>query len=171
MESGKPDPHAQSRSDGGFTVIEALVALALSVLVFGFLTASVLGALRVSRENRFQQVAVGIAMSHVEIARSLEWDEMAMSSVEDGSPLVDAGATYLVASMAGLDADEALVVDSGGAVAPVLTEDVDGAQFVVWSHVSEAGDLRRFFVHVGWDIAGERRGFQTSSLVSEVSAR
>jgi hypothetical protein len=159
-------------TDDGFTVIEAAVALALSILVFTALTTSVTAALNGSRSNRYHQIATGVAMSHIEMARSLEWEEVAMPYVDPDSPVLDVGGNSIDGGAVGVPTDEILVVDAAyGAVGPTTWEVVDGITYTVWSHVTEVGDLRRVVVVVSWDIGDSTRVFQSSTLVSEVSAR
>jgi hypothetical protein len=159
-------------NEDGFTVIEAAVALALSILVFTALTTSVTAALNGSNENRYQQLATGIVMSHLEIARSLEWDEVAMSHVDPGSPVLDSTGGSLRGVAVDLAVDEMLVVDGAeGLVFPRTEEVADGVGYTVWSHVTAVGDLRRVVVVVTWNVGATTRVLQGSTLVSEVSSR
>jgi hypothetical protein len=160
-----------SRNENGFTLVEAAVAAFLVVVFFMAFASSVDIASDNSRANRFNQQATVLASAEVDYARVLLWEELAMSGVEAAQPMLDESRTHLLASEAGLAADEALMVDSEGSVDPVSIHTTDGQDYTVWHYVTDAGDsLKRLVVLVVWHVEGTQHTFQTSTLISEVTA-
>jgi prepilin-type N-terminal cleavage/methylation domain-containing protein len=154
----------------GFTLVELLVAMFIVVVLFLGFGRALAGALQTSRDNRLAQEATGIATQYVELARSLAWVELGLSSIDATAPLVAVSGVDLDGAAVGLEADEPLVYTVDGLVAPRVVEVVDETPFTVWSYVSEYGDLRRVVVEVAWSNDAGARTFRTSTLVSEVTA-
>jgi len=167
----QPAGAPMSRTESGFTLVEAAVAAFLVVVFFLAFASSVDIAADNSRSNRFSQQATALASAEVDYARVLSWDELAMTAVDDAQPMLNAAKTHLLAAQAGLAADEPLVVDSGGIVAPKAVHTHDGQDYTVWRYVTDAGsDLRRLVVLVVWDNEGNEQTFQTSTMISQVTA-
>lgn len=156
------------RSDGGFTLVESLVAMLLVVLFFVTFTFTVLGALRGSRTTRLAQTATAVVTEHLESARGLAWHELAMPYVDGTAPMIDGGTGTLLAAEAGMADDEQLVVSEWGIVTPSVTEVADGVEYTVWSFVSDAPDgMRRVTVLANWESSGSERSFKSSTLIAE----
>ncbi len=158
-------------NERGFTIVEGLVALVLAVILFVALGASLNASFRSGREARIQEQATQLSIEGVETARSMTWDEVAMSTVEAGDPRV--AGSNLKASAADLPGNEALVIDaSAGLIDPRRIETLDGQEFVVWQYVTEVdADLRRVVVIVNWSAGGTEREHHTSSLFSRARSR
>ena len=158
--------------DDGFTLVETVMAgLVVVLLVAGF-GLSMRTAFVGSHENHAAQEATALAQEQIEVARSLDWDELALSSVSDDAPLIDAATATLLATEAGLDADELLHVDPAGLLPPMSVEVVDHVSYIVWQYVSTTPDgLRRVIALVQWESEGAMADYRTSTLISEVSTR
>lgn len=159
------------RSDGGFTVAEAAVAMLLVALVFLGFSTSLMSSLRASRDNRFRQTGTAVVVEYLEAGRSLRWDEVAMPYVDDAAPMVSADGISLVGDEAGLDSDETLLVSSGGLVFPMNVEASDDTYYTVWSYVTLGPrGMRRLVVLAEWEFEGGPRHFQSSTLIAEAAS-
>lgn len=166
--------HVASRDahDDGFTLIEALVAALVAVVILVAFAGAMTSAMRASRLTHSDQSATAIATEHLEFARSLEWEELAMTSVHVDAPHVDASGTVLVGAEVGLAGNEALVVSASGGMAPLIEEGVDTNLFTVWRYVTEVDNgLRRVVVEVTWQIGEATYTHQATTLIAEVSTR
>ncbi len=161
---------AVGSDEQGFTLVELLVAMFLVVVLFLAFGRALGGALQTSRDNRLAQQGTAIAMESIEYGRSLRWDELAMSEVNTSAALLTEAHDALSGTALGLGADEVLVVDEAGLVAPKTTVTVDATEYSTWMYVAESGSLRRLVVEVIWFVEDEPRDFRTSTLISEVSA-
>jgi type II secretory pathway pseudopilin PulG len=149
-------------SEGGFTIVEALVALALVAVLFVGLSATLLTAVRHQRQVRLHQQAAAIALDYIEVARSASWTELELSSAPDVTiPHHTAG--NIDGAFFDIGANEPLVVDPGvytpddpdpGMIDPgyATSETVNGVVFHVYQYVTEVeADLRRVTVLVEWN--------------------
>jgi hypothetical protein len=157
--------------DGGFTLLELMVAFAVAALVVIAVGASMRGALGSSRGNRLRSEAVGIAMETIEFGRSLDWEQLALPAVDPDAPLIDPDAGVLLASASGVGEDEALKICPTGAIPPRTITSVQGTDFTTWAFVTQpTPSLRRLFVLVTWDIEGTPQSHDTSTVISTVTA-
>ena len=158
--------------DAGFTLLEAVVATFVVILLFAGFGRAMGASFGGAMGNRAAQEATAVAVSHLEFARSLAWDEIAMPHVPTGTPMVDRATYHLVGAEADLPTDEALVVDGGGLLAPMAVESVDGTSYTVWTIVSSVGPgLRRVVVLVVWEVEGAVTNYRTSTLIAEAATR
>lgn len=161
----------RTRPDAGFTLIEAVVATFVVILLFTGFGRAMDAAFDGSAENAAAQEATAIAVEQMEFVRSLTWPEIAMTGVPTDMPMVNRQTMQLLAAEADLDEDESLVTGEGALVAPFAVETVDHTTYSVWSYVSAAGGLRRLVVLVTWEVDGVVTTYRTSTLISEVSTR
>lgn len=161
------------RVDEGFTLIEVSVA-ALLVVAFALGIATSFGAaFGVARGNILRQQATTVVNQEIEYARSLDWTQLAMASIDPDAPMLDSTDTKLLGSEAGFATDETLVVfASTGFVTPHRTHTIDGATYEAWRYVthSTAGS-RRFVVLVTWSDEGTAESLLSATQISEASAR
>jgi hypothetical protein len=165
--------HRTTGRDGerGFTLVETLVASFIAILLFVAFSMSLRQACVESRDTRFRQEATSIAVEYVESARSLEWSELAMTTIYPSAPWVDGGGTLLVAADAGIPVDEELLVLTSGLVHPLEVESVQDVTFDIWSYVTTTPDLnRRYVVLIQWDVDGTQHQLHMSTVISEVAA-
>lgn len=163
---------SQARTSGedGFTLIELSVAMMIAVIIMVAASSTLRGALTGSRMNRFRQEATAVAMATFEHARSLEWDQLALSGVDPDDPWIVDGT--LPASTSGLLEDEPILTCSTGVLAPVTSETVGQVSFTTRTYVTRVSEtLRRVYVLVSWDLEGNPFQYRSDTLVSVVSAR
>jgi type II secretory pathway pseudopilin PulG len=165
-------PARARRDDDGFTLIEALVSSIIAIVIIAAFAGSMTSAFRGARLTHANQSATALGVEHLEFARSLSWEEIAMPYVPAESPHTGGGGTVLLAGEAGLPADETLVVSESGAIAPLLDEGVDTTDYTVWQYVTDAGDgLRRVLVILTWEHGDATFSHRASTLISEVTTR
>jgi hypothetical protein len=147
--------------------VALFLAVVLTVAVAGTLRAALDG----SRSNRLRQSATAVAMERFEYARSLGWDELALSGVDGAAPLIDSAGGMLLASETGLGGDEPLLECATGLLAPRVTTTMDGVAYTVWTYVTTVSDaLRRVVVLVTWPSEGGTATHRSDTVVSIVSA-
>ena len=163
-----------ARSDGGFTLVEVLVAMVIGVILIVGLTLTLTSSLRSVNQNRTVEQATAIAIEQVEFARSLAWDELLMDTPATGDPRVapSAPSGKLLGTEVGLPSNEPLVIDTANGRVPYETlETLDTQDFAIHNYVTEAGtDLRRLVVVVDWTVGGTTRSHQATTLIAEVAA-
>lgn len=158
--------------DDGFSLVEAVMASFVVVLLFAGFGKTMSVAFDGSADNAAAQEATALAVEQTEFVRSLEWDEIALPYAPEQAPMVDDESGRVRADEANLDQDEDLYVDPNGLVYPYTTETVDRVAYTVRSYVTSAdGGLRRLIVLVTWEVDGVVSTYKTSTLISEVSTR
>ncbi|HUG74693.1 MAG TPA: prepilin-type N-terminal cleavage/methylation domain-containing protein [Acidimicrobiia bacterium] len=165
-------PARSLRDDDGFTLIEALVASIIAIIIMAAFAGSMTSAFRGSRLTHANQSATALGVEHLEFARSLSWDALAMTHVPAESPHTGSGGTVLTAHAGGLTADEVLVVSASGAIQPLLYQGVGTTDYTVWQYVTDAGlGLRRVVVIITWQHGDATFTHRAATLISEVSTR
>jgi len=155
-------------AEHGFTIVESLVSMMLVSLFFMAFSVSVVGALRGSRNTRLTQAATVVVTEHLEAVRGLAWLEVAMTGVDPVAPMLDDDGLVLLASEAGLEADEALVVSAYGIINPKVVEVVEGTEYTVWTYVTSAPrGLLRVTVLATWQYTDDPKTFRSSTLMAE----
>jgi type II secretory pathway pseudopilin PulG len=158
--------------DSGFSIIEALVAASILLVIFAGFGTTLGGAFNGAHDNDVAQEATSLAVEQIEYARSLTWDGVAMTALAPGAPAMDQTQGILLAEEADLEADESLIVDEGGWISPNEIETIDGQSFTIWRYVSDAGGgIRRFLVIIEWNLDGVVSYHRNSTLISEASTR
>lgn len=158
--------------DDGFSLIEAVMASFVVVLLFAGFGKSMSAAFSGSHDNAAAQEATALAVEQMEYVRSLQWDEIAMPYAPEAAPMVDGETGRLRADEANIAEDEDLYVDENGLVHPESTETVDRTAYTIRRYVSSTdGGLRRVIVLISWEVEGVVSTYRTSTLVSEVSTR
>jgi type II secretory pathway pseudopilin PulG len=161
---------AKFRCDTGFTLVEAIVAMFVAVILFSVLGTVLAASALQAREARHQEEATQLSIEGIEVVRALPWAELAMVAVEPGDTRVSGG--QLLATAADLPADETLVVDgTDGSVQAKYSVTIDSFTFDVWTYVTEVQpELRRAVVFVTWSSRGGVRSHHTTALISELRA-
>lgn len=172
-QRARREHHAGVRCDDGFSLIEAVVASFIVVLVFAGFGRGLGVAYLGSKDNAAAQEATAIGVEQLEFARSLAFGQIAMSGVDDQAPFIDPLAETLLGAEVGLGADESLVVEAGiGVISPTETASVDEVTYSVWRYVSAAPQgLKRVLVLIEWSERGEVLSHRTSTLISEAATR
>ncbi|MDY7104545.1 MAG: prepilin-type N-terminal cleavage/methylation domain-containing protein [Actinomycetota bacterium] len=157
---GFPSPgRGRPGRDGGVTIIEMMVAIAImSVCVLG-LTRAATSAGRVSQVAEQRRVAADIAASEIERAWALPYDRLAVAGTVAGPVLdgVTSTADGLLGSVAGElgTGDLEAVVDVAGLVVPRSTERRSGISYEVERLVARADptEPKLVVVVVSWESA------------------
>jgi hypothetical protein len=156
----------------GFTLVEAIMASFVVVILFAGFGRTMGAAFKGSVTNAHTQEATAIAVEQLEFARSLEWQFVAMSSVDESAPMVNGETGRLSAEPNHLESEEEFFVDEDGLIVPYNTETVDGTSYTIWSYVTHVDDgLRRLVYLIQWEVEGDVSTYQTATLISEVSTR
>jgi len=159
------------RREASFSLIELAVAGLLAVLLVAAIGGTLHAVLGSSRDSRLHQEATAITVERVEQVRALAWDSLALTAIDLNAPLIDPATGSLLGSEAGLPGDEALLVCEGGAVTPKSVKTAGGVTFTSWTYVTRlTADLRRVLVMVEWESDGAPASFQSSTVISDVSA-
>ncbi len=167
----KPIRSTALRGDRGFGLVELSVAMLLAVSLMLVFSGTLRGALTGSRENRFRQEATGIALERLELARSLGWEQLAMSEIDVTAPLIDAEQQLLLGDAVDLAADETLRTCVTGTLEPKVDYAFQDTIFTTWTYVTQMTDtLRRIYVLVEWNGESGMRSYRTSTIISTVSA-
>lgn len=156
------------RHDGGFTLIEAAVALLIATFIFVALGQTIATALRASEARRLEQQADALIAEVIEDVREFEYADLALDSGDATLlPLTtfDAGA-----------GPEPLIVETGGGLNPqVSTETFNTITFTLTRYVTwvdddpldtSTEDYKRMTVVASWDHRGSIRSEQRDTLVS-----
>ncbi|MEK7251651.1 MAG: hypothetical protein AAB198_00150 [Actinomycetota bacterium] len=164
--------HRVYRGDGGFTIVESLVASVVAIMIITAVGSAMAASFRGSRVNAVAQEATALAVERLEFGRSLTWNEIAMSAIVAGAPMLSSDGLHLDGASAGVPSDEALVVDPGGLVPAQSTESVDTTTYSIWQYVTDAGGgLRRLVALVVWSVDGASYSYQASTLIAEAATR
>jgi prepilin-type N-terminal cleavage/methylation domain-containing protein len=162
--------------DGGFSLIESVVALAIASVVFTALAAAMISSLKATVYARQAQQASDVVQQSMEQLRAMGFDALVMRSTDLGvnDPLPLAACTCFdpthdVASGA---ATEPLVVGSSGSVSPhEATVTVNSTVYTLRSYVTRPADstgvgYKRITVVGTWSSLGQAHMRLLSSLVS-----
>jgi prepilin-type N-terminal cleavage/methylation domain-containing protein len=154
-------------ADDGFTLVESVVAVVITVILFLLFATALSLSFRQSRDTRSQEQATLLGIEGLELARGLAWEEMAMTATAAGDTRVGGG--QLLAAAVGLPANEDLVLDAtSGAIAPTRAESLDEQAFTIFQYVTEVEPgLRRVVIVVSWEDGDRARENHLSSLVAE----
>lgn len=160
---------SKTSPEAGFSLVEAAVALFISVLLFTMLGLALGVGFRSAHDSRVDQQGTSLAVEYVELSRSYSWDELAMTASIAGDPrLIDTPEKLRADAMGIAPPNEVLVISPSGLVAPMLTETVDDTDFTVWQYVTQIdSELKRYVVFVTWEGAAGTREHHTSTVVAE----
>ncbi len=158
-------------NERGFSLVELAVAGLLAAMLVAAIAGTMKAAIGTSRASRLHQEATAIMVERMEQARALPWDTLALAAIDATAPLIDPGAGALLGAEAGLPGDEELLVCEGGAVPAKSVKTAGGVTFTSWAYVTRLStDLRRLVVMVEWESGGVPATFQSSTVISDVSA-
>jgi hypothetical protein len=123
-----------------------------------------------ARDNRFHQDAVAVALTELEAARAVTWEELALTEVDATAPLLAASGVAVDGAALGLTSDEGLVVNGAGVVEPRSDLIVEGVPYTVWRYVSLPDrDSRRMTIEITWTDDGRDHSFLTSTLLTDAT--
>ncbi|MBT8164040.1 MAG: type II secretion system protein [Acidimicrobiia bacterium] len=158
------------RRDGGFTLIEAAVALLIATFIFVALGQTIATALRASGERRLEQQASALTAEVAEAVRSMTFEQVALlPSTSDPTRLP--GTTFDPGTGA-----EVIVEDSAAGIsAQVTTETFNTVTYTLTRYItwvdddpldSKAQDYKRLTVVANWDSGGQARAEELETLIA-----
>lgn len=161
------------RNEDGFSLMESVVAMVITLIIFSGVGVSLGAAMRHQHDVRLQQQATALAIQELEVLRGFgTWEELLLMSAPPGSDPFVTGGGELDANAVGIAANEPFEVDAtNGLVAyqDLAFETYDGQDFDVYRYVSLADtDLRRLIVVVEWTSSGVTRQEVASTLKAEL---
>jgi type II secretory pathway pseudopilin PulG len=162
------------RRDGGFTLIEASVALLIAAFIFVALGQTIAWALRSAEERRLEQQAAALTAEVVEAVRDLEFEQVAL--LPPGSdPSRLPASTYDPGT-----GPEPIIEDSLAAIpSQVTTENFNSVTYTLTRYVTwvddnpldtETEDYRRLTVVAEWQSRGLKRTEELQTFVARQSA-
>ncbi len=163
--------------DGGFTLVEAVVALFVLGIVFTAMAAAAMGSLRASMNSRAEQQAIDFATEAVEQARQADYYSLGHDATDvaaDTAYVTSCGSTWCFNPG---DGSEQLIIAAGGSINPhttVVSSTVNnGVNFQVSTFVTKpagsTADYKRVTVVTRWNIGSLQRERRSSSLVTATS--
>ena len=158
-------------AQGGFTLVEAAVALLVAVLTVVGAATVLAAAFDRSHENRLRQEATALGVSVMEELRGYSYDDLATTEgqITPSDPHVDP-ARRLLLPPDGTVVEDLATVPSAGIEPYRTTETLDSVHyFTVSRYVSQADtSLKRIVIWVEWSWAGRDFEFSTTSLVGDI---
>lgn len=164
-------------AEGGFTIIEASIAMLVVALMFTALSAGLISGLRATRDARLYQQATSHGEEAVEAARDLQYDALVMQSADlSGDPRIQSGPKFDPDQSGPLVAEPVVASSSGGSIAPHITTEVVGnttfttSRYVTWVDDGIQGgpaqSYKRMVVMIEWQVGGRKNSYVTSSFIA-----
>lgn len=145
--------------DSGFTLVELVVAMVVTLVVMTALLAFVVQSLRTVALAKQRQTSTGLATQALERLRALPYETVTTASgapAPSGNPNLTGASPVLFRPAAVAGVEEELIVN---AVSPLLTpQSVEGVDYQVWQYVTKQPAL-----------AGEQQTFNLTAIVSWTS--
>jgi prepilin-type N-terminal cleavage/methylation domain-containing protein len=169
------------RRDDGFTLIEVIVALGISAVIFSAMLAAGIAGVRASVVARQNQQSVDVLNRLVEETRAVSYANVAMvpSDLSVGDSAIVTGSTPKY-SVPGIGT-EVVWVDATGSINPhvATTTTANGVQYTTKTYVTvpdgyvldTAGqpNAKRLTIVVEWDSFGNTRSRTISTLMTETA--
>jgi type II secretory pathway pseudopilin PulG len=171
----------QPSSEGGFTIIEASIAMLLVAMMFTALSAGLMSGLRATRDARLFQQATSMGEEAVEAARDLAYDKLVMQTSDlSGDPRVEPGPPmkFDPDGSGSLLAEPLVAVTTAGAesiVPHITTETVvnttfTSSRYVTWVDDAVQGgpaqSYKRMVVIIEWQVGDKTNRYVTSSFIA-----
>lgn len=174
-------PDRLTGGDDGFSLVEAIVALAIATAVFTALAFALIGGAKSSLLSQQNQQAGDVLNKAVESARALPYQTLAMQPADLDAGEVSGPSRAPVLSVGSYNPGddtttgtlEPLVTDLHGALAPHVTQETqNGGTFTIRRYVTVPADAsgavyKRLTVVVTWNGLGKERKRTYSTLVAE----
>lgn len=163
--------------EGGFTIIEASIAMLVVALMFTALSAGLISGLRATRDARLYQQATSLGEEAVEAARDLPYDILVMQTSDlTGDPRIEAGPKFDPDQSGSLVAEPVVASSSGAAIVPhISTETVGNTTFTTSRYVTWVDDTiqggpaqsyKRMVVIIEWQMGNRTNSYTTSSFIA-----
>ena len=162
--------HRIDRRDGGFTLIEASVALLIAAFIFVALGQTIATALRAAEERRLEQQAAALTAEVVEVVRGLGYDEVALLPPASDPSRVP-GTTF----DPGTGAEVVIEDPAAGITSQVTTETFNTITYTLTRYVtwvdddpldSSFEDYKRLTVIAEWTTRGRNRTEELETLIA-----
>lgn len=162
---------------GGFTIVEASVAMLLVAMMFTALSAGLMGGLRATRDARLYQQATSMGEEAVEAARDLPYDTLVMQTSDlAGDPRIETGPKFDPDRSGPLVAEPIVASSSGGSIIPhITTETVINTTFTKSRYVTWVDDAiqggpaqsyKRMVVIIEWQMGNRTNSYGTSAFIA-----
>ena len=163
--------------EGGFTLIEASIAMLVAAMMFTALSAGLMGGLKAVRDARLFQQATAVGEEAVEAARNLQYEKLSMQTSDlSGDPRIQAGSTFDPDGSGVLLAEPVVATASGATIVPHITTQTLGnttyttSRYVTWvDDVLQGGpgqSYKRMVVIVEWPAGSTTNTYRTSSFIA-----
>ena len=163
--------------DGGFTIIEASIAMLVVAMMFTALSAGLISGLRATRDARLFQQATSMGQEAVEAARDLSYDALVMQTSDlAGDPRIGPGPKFDPDGSGSLVAEPIVTSSSGGSIVPhITTETVVNTTFTKSRYVTWVDDTmqggpaqsyKRMVVIIEWPVGNQTNRYVTSSFIA-----
>jgi type II secretory pathway pseudopilin PulG len=164
-------------AEGGFTIIEASIAMLVVALMFTALSAGLISGLRATRDARLYQQATSHGEEAVEKARDLPYDTLVMQTSDlSGDPRVQSGPKFDPDQSGPLAAEPIVTSTTGGSIVPHITTEVIGnttfttSRYVTWVDDTVQGgpaqSYKRMVVMIEWQVGGRTNNYVTSAFIA-----
>jgi len=165
------------RGDDGFTLIEAVVALAIAVIIFMALTFALIGGAHEVLLAQQNQQAGDVVNQLVEQARTISYDSLSMQTSDLTNPLDPLGSAisgcgcYNPNNDSATGTTENLAVGAVGTIVPhAKTVSLNGLNYTVREYVTLAADnkatYKRLTVVASWKSLGKTHSRVYSTFIS-----
>lgn len=157
------------RDDGGFSLVEVVVAMALATGMLTALASNLISALQAAAYARHVQAAGDLLMRHVEELRAVPWEALGHEAGDlSGDPALSVQGGVLTAPV--LAQREPLVTLAAGAGVPLHVRPVQlppalPATLTTYVTTPPSCACRRVQVSIRWSERGEDKTRSTSTLV------
>ena len=128
--------------EGGFTIIEASIAMLVAALIFTALSAGLISGLRATRDARLYQQATSVGEEAVEAARDLQYPNLSMQTSDlPGDPRIEPGLMFDPDGSGILLAEPLVAAASGASIVPhITTETIGNTKFTISRYVTWVDD-------------------------------
>jgi type II secretory pathway pseudopilin PulG len=163
--------------EGGFTIIEASIAMLIVAMMFTALSAGLSGGLRAVRDARLYQRATALGEEAVEAARNLPYDALVMQTSDlSGDPRIQSGPKFDPDGAGSLLAEPVVASSSGGSIVPHITTETIGnttfttSRYVTWVDDATQGgpaqSYKRLAVIIQWPMGNRTNTYRSSTFIA-----
>jgi type II secretory pathway pseudopilin PulG len=168
---------ASTSGDGGFSLVETVVAMTVAALLFGAVGGILVASLRATLAGRQAQQAADLANRTIEHLRNRDFGMLGMDSADAATDPAITASGYAVPLTNGTTSTEPIVLASTSPINPhITTTPLDGTTFTVARYVTSppadtmaGASYRRVTVVVSWRTGTRDRSRSTSTLVAPSS--
>jgi type II secretory pathway pseudopilin PulG len=166
--------NSTDRRDGGFTLIEAAIALLIAAFIFAALGQTIAWALRSAEERRLEQQAAALTAEVMESVRDLAFEQVALLPA-----MADASRLPATSYDPGTGTEPIIEDSLAGIPSQVTTETFNSVTYTLTRYVtwvddnpldSETEDYRRLSVLAEWESRGVKRTEELQTFVARQSA-